>query len=172
LRTCELLWRLARVGVVGDRRRCRTLSVKASGWYGTASSPGSMVRTTVAGELSSLVRIERCEFPICPHCGLGIGPDDLWNGILAMTTTTPHRAARASPLQPRSREPVEDVKGGVIRVRKQTCSESLFVEDVTVDAPVLPPYLLRLVAGVVSKRFYESELAVERTQVVALEIDV
>jgi hypothetical protein len=54
----------------------------------------------------------------------------------------------------------------------QTCSESLFIEDVTVDAQISPPYLLRLVTGVVSKRFYESELAVERTQVVALEIDV
>jgi len=54
----------------------------------------------------------------------------------------------------------------------RTCSESLFVEDVTVHAPVLPPYLLRLLARVVSKGFYESELAVERAQVVALEIDV
>ena len=24
-------------------------------------------------------RIERGEFPICPRCGLGIGPDDLWD---------------------------------------------------------------------------------------------
>ncbi len=40
------------------------------------------------------------------------------------------------------------------------------------DAQISPPYLLRLVTGVVSKSFYESELAVERTQVVALEIDV
>ena len=54
----------------------------------------------------------------------------------------------------------------------QTCSESLFIEDVTVDAQISPPYLLRLVTGVVSKSFYESELAVEWTQVVALEIDV
>jgi len=45
----------------------------------------------------------------------------------------------------------------------ETCSESLFVEDVTVHAPVLPPYLLRLLTGVVSKGFYESEFAVERT---------
>jgi hypothetical protein len=41
-----------------------------------------------------------------------------------------------------------------------------------VDAQVSPPYLLRLVTGVMSQRFYVSELAVERTQVVALEIDV
>jgi hypothetical protein len=24
-------------------------------------------------------RIERGDFPICPRCGLGIGPDDLWD---------------------------------------------------------------------------------------------
>ena len=24
-------------------------------------------------------RIERGEFPICPRCGLGIGPDELWD---------------------------------------------------------------------------------------------
>jgi hypothetical protein len=24
-------------------------------------------------------RIERGEFPMCPRCGLGIGPDDLWD---------------------------------------------------------------------------------------------
>ena len=24
-------------------------------------------------------RIERGEFPTCPRCGLGIGPDDLWD---------------------------------------------------------------------------------------------
>jgi hypothetical protein len=23
--------------------------------------------------------IERGDFPICPRCGLGIGPDDLWD---------------------------------------------------------------------------------------------
>jgi len=54
----------------------------------------------------------------------------------------------------------------------RTRSESLFVEDVTVDAQVSLPYLRRVVSGVVSKGFYESELAVERAQVVALEIDV
>jgi len=54
----------------------------------------------------------------------------------------------------------------------ETCSESLFIEDVIVDALISLPYLLRVLSCVVSKRFYESELAVERTQVVALEIDV
>jgi AraC-like DNA-binding protein len=54
----------------------------------------------------------------------------------------------------------------------QAYSESLFIEDVTVDAHVSPSYFLRLVTGVVSKSIYESELAIERTQIVALEIDV
>jgi hypothetical protein len=52
------------------------------------------------------------------------------------------------------------------------CSESLFIEHVIVDALISLPYPLRVVSCVVSKGFYESELAVERTQVVALEIDV
>ena len=51
-------------------------------------------------------------------------------------------------------------------------SESLFIKDVIVDAQVSPPYLLRLVTGVVSESFYESEFAVEWAQVVALEINV
>jgi RNA polymerase-binding transcription factor DksA len=44
--------------------------------------------------------IERGDFPTCPRCGMGIGPDDL-------RLQPPHRAARASKLRPPCREPVK-----------------------------------------------------------------